>query len=112
VHELAIAESIVEQISERLPDANIRAVRLRVGELSGVEQSAISFCFELATEGTPLAGAVLEIERVPASCRCEACGQVFRPYDQVPLCECGSASVTIVAGDELQIESVEVIERV
>jgi hydrogenase nickel incorporation protein HypA/HybF len=112
MHELSIAESIVEQVAARLPDATIAVVRLRIGELSGVQPSAIEFCFEVAAAGTPVAGARLEIEEVAARCRCGDCARVFRPADQLLLCACGSANVSILAGDDLQIGSVEVIERV
>jgi hydrogenase nickel incorporation protein HypA/HybF len=36
-----------------------------VGELSGVVPDSLQFCFELATEGTSLQGASLEISQTP-----------------------------------------------
>jgi hydrogenase nickel incorporation protein HypA/HybF len=38
-------------------------VRLRVGELSGVAPEALSFAFGLASEGSPIAGASLQVEQ-------------------------------------------------
>ena len=65
MHELAIIEGVLDMVTERLPDATISCVRLEVGELSGVVPDSLQFCFELATEGTSLQGASLEITQTP-----------------------------------------------
>jgi hydrogenase nickel incorporation protein HypA/HybF len=108
VHELAITESIVEAVTERLPDAKISSVHLEIGALSGVVADSVRFCFELVTDGTNLAGARLEISEPPARCKCRNCGTDFEPDGLVPLCSCGSADVAILAGAQLRIMSVEV----
>jgi hydrogenase nickel incorporation protein HypA/HybF len=108
VHELAIAESVVETVTERLPGAKVTCVQLEIGALSGVVPDSIRFCFDLATEGTGLAGARLEITEPPARCRCRACGAEFQPDSPVVLCPCGSPDVAVLAGEELKIVSVQV----
>jgi hydrogenase nickel incorporation protein HypA/HybF len=67
MHELAIVEGVVDQVTERLPDAKISWVRLEIGALTGVVCDALRFSFELATEGTNLQGAALEITEIPDS---------------------------------------------
>ena len=67
MHELAIVEGVIDTVTERLPDAKITCVRLEIGALSGVVPDALRFSFELATEGTNLQGAGLEIAEVPGS---------------------------------------------
>jgi hydrogenase nickel incorporation protein HypA/HybF len=67
LHELAIVEGVIDTVTERLPDAKITCVRLEIGALSGVVPDALRFSFELATEGTTLQGAGLEITEVPDS---------------------------------------------
>ena len=57
MHELSIAESVVDAVRARTADRHVTTVRLQVGRLSGVVPEALVFCFELATEGTPLEGA-------------------------------------------------------
>ena len=108
MHELAIAESVVETVTQRLPDAKVTCVRLEVGALSGVVPDSIRFCFDLATEGTGLAGARLEITEPPARCRCRACGAQFQPESPVVLCPCGSPDVAVLSGEQLKIVSVQV----
>ena len=112
MHELSIAGSIVEQISERLGDKRVTLVRLRIGELSGVVPDALRFCWDLAADGTPLAGAALEIEEIEARCSCRSCGAEFRPPDGLQLCGCGSADVRLLAGADLTIASVGVSAHV
>jgi hydrogenase nickel incorporation protein HypA/HybF len=112
VHELSIVEAVIEQITDRLGDTRIAVVRLEIGELSGVVPDAIRFCFDLAAEGTAVAGAELEIDEVAGACRCRSCGHEFRPADKLLLCDCGSSDVQIMAGEELRIASVGVSERV
>jgi hydrogenase nickel incorporation protein HypA/HybF len=67
MHELAIIEGVIDTVTERLPDAQITCVRLEIGALSGVVPDALRFSFELATEGTNLHGADLEIAEIPGS---------------------------------------------
>ena len=108
MHELAITESVVASVSERLPDARITGVKLEIGVLSGVVADSVRFCFDLVTEGTNLEGASLEIVESPASCQCRECGAEFRPGDLIALCPCGSADVAVLSGSELRIISVQV----
>ncbi len=108
MHELAIAESVVDAVTQRLPAAKVTCVRLEIGALSGVVPDSIRFCFDLATEGTGLAGARLEITEPPARCRCRACGAEFQPDSPIVLCPCGSPDVAVLAGEELKIVSVQV----
>jgi len=108
VHELAIAESVVDTVTRRLPGARITAVHLEIGALSGVVADSVRFCFDLATEGTGLEGATLEITEPPARCRCRSCGAEFQPGAPIALCPCGSADVAVLGGEELNILSVQV----
>jgi hydrogenase nickel incorporation protein HypA/HybF len=108
VHELAIAESVVGTVTERLPDAKVTCVHLEIGVLSGVVPDSIRFCFDLATEGTALEGAELKITEIPARCRCRGCGTEFQPEGTIVLCPCGSADVAVLGGEELKILSVSV----
>ena len=108
MHELAITESVVEAVTQRLPDARVTCVRLEIGAMSGVVADSVRFCFDLVTDGTNLEGARLEISEPPGCGRCRNCGAEFEPDGPIALCSCGSADVAILAGSELRIMSVEV----
>ena len=109
MHELSIAESIVDAVLERTGDRPVTTVRVRVGRLSGVAPDALQFCFELATVDTPLEGAELAVEDVDGAAHCRDCGRDFPLPDLVLLCPCGSADVEVRAGRELLVMSVEVV---
>jgi len=112
LHELAIMESVVEAVSERVGDTKVIRVRLEIGKLSGVVPDALRFCFDVSTEGTPLAGATLEIIENPGRAKCRQCLAEVELEDQIPLCACGSANLEFVSGEELKIQEVEVASNV
>ena len=108
MHELAIAESIVAAVLERTESRPVSVVRLRVGRLSGVVPDALTFCFELATAGTTLDSAELQIEDQEGRARCRHCDREFSLDDPILLCTCGSADVEVLTGRDLMVMSVEV----
>jgi hydrogenase nickel incorporation protein HypA/HybF len=108
MHELAIAESVVDAVTERTGTTSIKTVRIEVGRLAGIMADSLRFCFDVATDGTPLAGATLDISEPAGRARCSSCGTNFAVDDLVLLCPCGSADVQVTAGQELKILSVEV----
>ncbi len=109
MHELAITQSVVEAVTARTGEAAVARVRLRVGRLSGVVPDAMRFCFELATDGTILHGAALDIDEPPGVAHCRTCGEDFSLTDLILLCPCGSADVEVLSGRELVVASVDVV---
>lgn len=112
MHELAITQSIVESVAERLPDAQVVRVRLVIGKLSGVSVPSLRFCFGPVTEGTGLEGAELLIDEPGGRLRCRGCENEFAGDDLLAICACGGLELEVVAGRELLIRSVEVRDRV
>jgi hydrogenase nickel incorporation protein HypA/HybF len=108
MHELAITQSVIDAVLEHTGTQRVTCVRLQVGRLSGVMPDAMQFCFELATEGTPLAGATLQIDQPRGWAHCRSCGVDFELQDLILLCRCGSADIEVRAGRELQVTSVDV----
>jgi len=69
MHEMGIAMQIVEIAGSAIPadvkNPSVAKVNIRVGKLTAVVPSSLTFCFNIATQDTPLAGAELSIEEVP-----------------------------------------------
>jgi hydrogenase nickel incorporation protein HypA/HybF len=69
MHEMGIAESVLDIVRQYVPEARgrlVRRVTVRVGEFAGVQVDSLRFCFEAIVAGSPYQAASLEIERVPA----------------------------------------------
>ncbi len=64
MHELAVVESVVQIVRERLGDAKVVRVRLEVGTLMAIVPDALRFCFDVCTRGTSLDGAALQIDEI------------------------------------------------
>lgn len=112
VHELSIANRVVELVAERVHEAGAEratVVTLRIGELSCVHQDALRFSFELVREGTPAAGAELRIETVPVTIWCATCGRevALAGIQKFACPTCGTSSGDIRAGRELDLASIE-----
>ena len=112
MHELGIAQSIVESVRrETAAHGGGRVIRigLRIGEMSGVNAEALRFSFQVTVHDTDLAPAELDIEEVPLGFRCTRCGREFRVMDYATACpSCGSTETRAAQGDELQIAYLEV----
>ncbi len=109
MHELAITQSVVDMVVERMAGRRVAAVRVRIGELSGVVPDAMLFCYDLVTAGTDLEDSRLVIERTPGRAHCRDCNSDFSVADLILLCPCGSADVQLIAGRELEVASVDLV---
>jgi len=64
MHELAVAQSIVDKVSETAAGRRVLKVTLEIGATSCVSADAIAFSFDLVAEGTVAQGAMLDIRPV------------------------------------------------
>ena len=111
MHELSLARAIVAVAEEHARGRRVEKVEVKVGRLRQVVPSALEFAFQVVTDGTALAGAVLEIRQVPAQIACRACGAESEVADFPFACgSCGGLDVDVTAGEELQVEALEVLE--
>jgi hydrogenase nickel incorporation protein HypA/HybF len=108
VHELSIAQAIVDVAARHAGASRVVRVWVQVGHLRQVVPSALEFAFELCAHGTPVEGAALELEELPVRVACRTCGVVTGP-EAFPLAcgVCGGLGVDVVQGEELQVESLE-----
>ena len=111
MHELAIADSVVQIASRHANGRRVTKVCLKVGHLRQVVPSALTFSFELVAQGTPVEGAQLEMEEVPVTGRCRRCGAESRPESFPLQCvNCKDYDLEVLEGEELYVESLEIEE--
>lgn len=108
MHELGVALELVDAIATRAGGAQVTRVVLEVGALSSVLPDALSFCFSLATEGTVVAGAAVEVRTTPASARCRSCERELSLMRMSDRCPCGGYDLEWLSGDALTIALLEV----
>ena len=112
MHEVALAQSIVEIVREQARASDVRRVKtvhLRVGALANVEPDALCFGFESAARGTVAEGALLEIVRTRGEALCARCGRDVEVESRLSLCPaCGSGQLLITGGEELRVTELEV----
>lgn len=109
MHELSIAQGVVDICQQHAGGRRVLAVTLEIGTLSGVVPEALEFCFEASTNGTLLEGARLEIDRVAARGYCRAC-DLLSPIDSYfdPCTACGASPLEVRCGEELRVKELEV----
>ena len=111
MHELSIADSVVRIADHQADGRRVTKVWIKVGHLRQVVPSALSFSFGLVAEGTPVEGAELEIEEVPAVALCRKCAVESRIASFPMQCrECGGFDLEVLSGEELLVESLELEE--
>jgi len=111
MHELAVCQEILSQLTRIAREHNARAVTglvVRVGPLSGVEPELLAQAFPLARAGTVAENAQLRIEHTPVRVRCETCGAESDAAPNRLVCgACGDYHTQLASGDELILASVE-----
>lgn len=111
MHELALARSLIELVDDYAAgqgDREVRRIHVRLGQLSAMTR-ALYFCFSSASRGTRCEGALLDIEEVPLTVRCNGCKAVKTPSGRYNFrCpDCGLPTPEVVTGREMQLGSIE-----
>lgn len=90
----------------------IEAIHLKLGALAGVVKDALLFSYDVACEGTALAGSRLVIEEVPAVVYCAACQAERTLAAMQPFCcsVCDSPTPQVMQGRELEVVALEIRE--
>jgi hydrogenase nickel incorporation protein HypA/HybF len=108
MHELSIAQAVLDIVEAHAAGRRVVRVELRVGHLRQVVPDALAFAFEVLTAGTVAQDAELVIEPVPATGRCRDCGTEAQ-LDGFPLLcpACGGWGLELLAGEELLVDALE-----
>ena len=112
MHELSIAESILDAVSKELEqhgDARPTRIGLAIGELAAVDPESLKFCFEAVTRGTEWEAVELAIRICPARRQCIRCSYEFIVSDYNSTCPACSSNLTRpIGGDELEFDFLEI----
>ena len=110
MHEMSIATAVLDTAARHADGRRVSVIRVRAGRLRQVVPDSLAFYIELLGRGGPCEGARLEMEVVPATLQCAPCAHSWGieiPAFRCPRCG-GSDGVTVLTGEELEVESIEV----
>ncbi len=94
MHEVHHVQKLVAEAKAQAQAKGLKKVRevvIQVGELLGFDEGSIRIYWEDMTSGTPLDGAKLVVQFIPAKLECPKCGQVFAKKGSdlnCPQCKC------------------------
>lgn len=111
MHELAVAQALVEQVDAVITQhgaTQASLIRVRIGPLAGVVPELLASAFPLAAAGSRMQHAELEFTHAPIQVRCQTCGAETEATMNRLICgACGDWHTQLISGDELLLESVE-----
>lgn len=111
MHELSIAGAVLATSVRAAEGRPVELVAMRVGALRQVVSDSLRFYWEIVARDSLCEGAQLELLEVQARLRCGACAHEWGPETPAFRCPaCAAADVAIVAGNELEVDYIEVRE--
>lgn len=109
MHELSITQNIVDIALKTAGERRITAITIVLGDLSGVVEESVRFCFGAVAGNTRAEGARLSFHHVPAIMQCAHCESQFGLTQNEWGCpRCGNIGGRVVQGRECYIDSIEV----
>ena len=112
MHELSVATAVLNTAVKHADGRPVKVVNLRLGRMRQVVPDSLRFYFEIVARDTACEDAVLELVEIDTRLRCRTCRHRWSPEIPAFRCPgCGSADVDIVAGEELEVDYIEVEEQ-
>jgi hydrogenase nickel incorporation protein HypA/HybF len=111
MHELSVSTAVADTAIRHAAGRQVSVVNLRVGALRQVVPDSLAFYWDIVTRETVCEGSELVQELIAARLACDGCDHewvVEFPAFRCPAC--GSSVVSVLAGNELEVESIEVEE--
>ena len=111
MHEMSLAQSIVEIVentAQQNQAPSVVSVKLIVGELAGVEMHALMQGLKIASQGTVMQDAKIEIERPEGTAWCLKCQKTVPIHRRGEPCpEGGSYQLSVNGGDDFRVSELE-----
>jgi hydrogenase nickel incorporation protein HypA/HybF len=112
MHEMALAQALVDQVTElaeKEGGRKVLCVDVSIGALSGVMRESLEFCFPVVACGTPLECARLHVTETALTAECGNCGRISNPQPfDIECCHCGSMNLMVTEGRDFKLISFEV----
>lgn len=112
MHELSLAESLIElieQASRRERFLRVHRVHVELGQLSCVMPDALEMAFVAAAKGGCAEGAELVFAIVAGRGACRRCGAEAALSSRIELCpQCGAGPMRVVDGEQMRVTDLDV----
>ena len=109
MHEYSIVQALYENVMSHAHArgaAVVQEVRVRIGELSGVDVGLLDTAWRTFRVRTPCDGAEMSVEVVPARWHCPGCRAPMAPRPSMLRCGGCGGPLTLAAGDEIVLEQI------
>ena len=111
MHELSVANSIIEIVQRSVPGPSrgeVRTVNIRLGTQAGVVPDSLLFYFDILKEDAGFKNAHLVMENIPFIVHCVTCDKSLPSDSGLLICpECGGSDTQVVSGTELLVADIE-----
>ena len=127
MHELTVVSSLLNAVTEHVRAYHetsqdkkawineegencerVTAIIVEVGEMTCIDPSRLTFCFEQLKQRCGFGNAVLKVIFRKAEMVCEGCKSRYHPDYPNQMCACGSSQRTVVSGDQLHLTEIEI----
>ena len=109
MHELSIAGAVLDSALAHAEGRTVTGVSVRTGAMRQVVGRSLRFYWDIVARDTLCEGATLTLTEIATVLRCRGCEEAWSPQIPAFCCPaCGSSDIEIAAGDELEIEYIEV----
>ncbi len=115
MHEMIVAQNLLEMIISEAEKQNIQPVKAKIscGALNCINDETLAFAFNAIASNTPCEGIDLEVEHKPISARCRNCDLVFEVKYCSPKCsKCDSEDFELLPDVPLVLEEIEFLDGV
>ncbi|QQS50180.1 MAG: hydrogenase maturation nickel metallochaperone HypA [Bacteroidota bacterium] len=111
MHEFSLASEIVDMVEQAAKNAGkgkVTCIELEIGELAGVEESALLIALESLTLHSMSKGAQIITKNTKGKAICSNCNFEYELQDLFTLCpKCSGFRKQIISGKEFNILSIE-----
>lgn len=110
MHEVSIAESLIETITKEAIRLNAKPISARIscGQLNPINNEVMQFAFEVVTKGTCCEGMSISVVHVPWRGTCRECSHEFDFDIYSPKCpQCDSDKFNMADDAPLQLDEIE-----